>query len=50
MAAPEFADHPGLEMLYAERYVRHPRENWLPVGRMAEYVELVTKQKKRAAP
>ena len=27
--------------LYAERYAKHPRENWLPAGRIAEYVELV---------
>jgi hypothetical protein len=37
---PEFG-HSGLEMLYAERYVKHPRENWLPKGHGAEYVDLV---------
>src|SRR5437868_2850950 len=42
-AAPEF-DHAGLEMLYAERYMKHPRENWLPEGRIAEYVELIGKR------
>jgi hypothetical protein len=37
----DFAGHLGLEMLYAERYVKHPRENWLPVGRIAECVQFV---------
>jgi hypothetical protein len=40
---PEF-DHAGLQLLYAERYVKHPRENWLPKGRIAEYVELIEKR------
>jgi MoxR-vWA-beta-propeller ternary system domain bpX4 len=37
----DFGGHAGLELLYAERYVKRPRENWLPNGRIAEYVELV---------
>jgi MoxR-vWA-beta-propeller ternary system protein len=41
-AAPvDFSGHPGLELLYAERYARHPRANWLPPGRVAEYVEWI---------
>jgi hypothetical protein len=40
----DFAGHAGLEMLYAERYVKRPRENWLPMGRIAEYVELIGKR------
>jgi hypothetical protein len=38
--ALEFCGHSGLEMLYAERFVKRPRENWLPAGRIAEYVEI----------
>jgi hypothetical protein len=37
----ELGNHPGLLLLYAERFAEHPREAWKPVGRAAEYVELV---------
>jgi hypothetical protein len=38
--ALDFGDHPGLLMLYAERYVQHGRAAWRPKGRGLEYVEL----------
>ena len=38
---PEFGGHPGLQLLYAERFRRHPRPEWQPNGRTGEYVELV---------
>jgi hypothetical protein len=37
----EFANHPGLQVLYAERYSQRPRAAWRPGGRTGEYVELV---------
>ena len=37
----EFGGHPGLQLLYAERFGRHPRPEWQPPGRTGEYVELV---------
>lgn len=37
----EFADHDGLMLLYAERYVRRPKPAWEPPeGRLREYIEL----------
>jgi hypothetical protein len=37
----EFGGHPGLQLLYAERFRRHPRPEWQPQGRTGEYLELV---------
>jgi MoxR-vWA-beta-propeller ternary system domain bpX4 len=37
----DFTGHEGLELLYAERFARRPRDHWHPDGRMAELVELV---------
>jgi MoxR-vWA-beta-propeller ternary system domain bpX4 len=33
--------HPGLYLLYAERWVKHSRPDWAPSGLGQEYVELV---------
>jgi hypothetical protein len=38
---PEFGGHPGLLLLYAERWAANPKAAWLPRGRGFEYVELV---------
>lgn len=40
LTPPEF-DHPGLRLLYAERFVRAEKPAWLPGGPGREYVELV---------
>ena len=37
----EFAGHPGLQLLYAERFVRNGRPEWKPAGRTTELLELV---------
>jgi hypothetical protein len=34
-------DHPGLMTLYAERLARHEKPAWMPIGKAAEYVEVV---------
>lgn len=36
----EFGGHPGLMMLYAERFVQHSRPAWRPSGQTLEFVEL----------
>jgi hypothetical protein len=41
LTPPEFDGHPGLLLLYAERWAAHPRPAWLPRGRGFEYLELV---------
>jgi hypothetical protein len=40
LTPPEFG-HPGLQLLYAERWAANPKAAWLPQGRGFEYVELV---------
>jgi MoxR-vWA-beta-propeller ternary system domain bpX4 len=37
----DFGNHAGLNFLYAERLAEHDRPDWHPLGRGAEYVELV---------
>jgi hypothetical protein len=37
----DFAGHPGLMLLYAERLADRPRPSWVPKGRTWEYLELV---------
>jgi hypothetical protein len=37
----DFAGHAGLQLLYAERFVAHPRDAWRPDGRIAELIELI---------
>jgi hypothetical protein len=37
----DFAGHPGLMLLYAERLADRPRPAWTPGGRTREYLELV---------
>jgi MoxR-vWA-beta-propeller ternary system protein len=37
----QFAGHEGLQLLYAERFVRHPRDAWRPEGRIAELIDLL---------
>jgi hypothetical protein len=39
--APTFDDHPGLQMLYAERLAGAEKPNWLPPGKAREFVDLV---------
>jgi MoxR-vWA-beta-propeller ternary system domain bpX4 len=39
--ALDFAGHPGLLLLYAERLAQNDRSAWQPEGRGTEYVELV---------
>ena len=38
----EFENHPGLQLLYAERFERHSRPAWRPGGRTGEYLDLVS--------
>jgi hypothetical protein len=38
----DFGEHPGLQLLYAERFHRHPRPEWEPDGKTGEYVELLS--------
>jgi hypothetical protein len=37
----DLGEHPGLLLLYAERWARHGRAAWRPAGRALDYVELV---------
>ena len=39
--ALDFDNHPGLQLLHAERFAKRPRAAWRPGGRTGEYVELV---------
>jgi hypothetical protein len=39
--APDFGGHPGLLLLYAERWVRNDKPAWEPQGPGREYLELV---------
>jgi hypothetical protein len=39
--SPEFGGHPGLLLLYAERWVVNPRPLWLPSDKGFEYIEMV---------
>jgi hypothetical protein len=41
LTPPEFEGHPGLLLLYAERWAGNPKPAWLPRGRGFEYLELV---------
>jgi hypothetical protein len=41
LASLEFDGHPGLQLLYAERFADHPRPAWMPVGASKEYVDLI---------
>jgi hypothetical protein len=36
----DFNDHPGLQLLYAERLARNPKVEWQPEGRAREFAEL----------
>src|SRR5262249_8132516 len=40
----DFSGHLGLELLFAERFRRHPRPEWRPQGRTGEYLELVLQE------
>jgi hypothetical protein len=37
----EFEGHPGLQMLYSERFSRNPKPSWLPTGRTLEVLEWI---------
>ena len=37
----DLAGHPGLQLLYAERFVRRQRDAWRPEGRIAELIQLI---------
>jgi hypothetical protein len=39
----DFCGHSGLQLLYAERFQRHPRPEWKPDGATGEYVDLVNR-------
>ncbi len=41
---PDLAGHPGLMLLYAERFAGRPRPAWQPRGRAREMVELVLQE------
>jgi hypothetical protein len=41
LTPPDFGHHPGLLLLYAERFVANHKAEWLPDGRGLEFVELV---------
>ena len=46
-----FGGHAGLQLLYAERLLRHPRANWIPRDMMGrQRVELVFTEHKRELP
>lgn len=48
---PEFAGHPGLQLLYAERFVENPREEWLPPeGSGREWIERICAERGRPMP
>ena len=39
-----FSGHTGLQLLYAERFRRHPQSEWQPQGRTGECLELVLQE------
>jgi hypothetical protein len=43
----EFAGHPGLRLLYAERLAENPKPAWVPNGAGRPYVELVWQESGR---
>lgn len=40
-APPDLGEHPGIGMLYAERFLRREHPKWRPVGRGLEWLEIV---------
>jgi len=49
--APEFAGHPGLQLLYAERIVKTAQPGWIPTGGSArEWAERVFSERGRTLP
>lgn len=47
----QFADHPGLQMLYAERLAEHPKAGWIPqTGEGCERVEVAFAARGRPMP
>lgn len=48
-SGPTDLGHPGLSLLYAERWVRRERPAWRPAGPGMEYVELVKQTRDGAA-
>jgi hypothetical protein len=49
LTPPDFADHIGLELLYAERLAEHEKAEWLPAGRGRERVELALCERGRTS-
>jgi hypothetical protein len=47
--ALDLGDHPGVLLLYAERWARHDRPAWRPEGRAWEHVELVRRERPAVA-
>jgi hypothetical protein len=41
LTPPAFGEHPGLQLLYAERLARNEKPAWVPAGRGREYLEMV---------
>lgn len=51
VTSPDFAGHPGLQLLYAERFVENPRGEWLPPeGPGREWVERICVERGRPVP
>jgi hypothetical protein len=50
LSAPlDLGEHPGLLLLYAERWAQHERPAWRPEGRALDYVELVLRDRPAVA-
>ena len=47
---PDLAGHPGLMLLYAERFAGRPRPAWQPGGRARDAHELVLQERGRGGP
>ena len=41
----DLGGHPGLMLLYAERFAEHGRPSWKPEGRAGEYLEMVLEER-----
>ncbi len=46
----DLGGHPGLMLLYAERWARHEHPAWRPTGPAADHVELVLTERQAMRP